>query len=148
MCTRPTPRAELHATARNPLARWTSELAGRVARELATRGWRLEAVTTDKGSEFRSSEVQSTLARLDVEHRFIHAGRPQTNGCVERVQRTILDECWKPTFARYLLPKQTGLRRELERLLHDYNTDRAHNGRSTKGRVPDAVLGKAKTFSR
>ncbi len=139
--------AELHATARNPLARHTSELARRVARDLAARGWRLEAVTTDNGSEFRSGEFRSTLASLGVEHRFIHAGRPQTNGCVERVQRTILDECWKPAFARYLIPKQTGLARELERFLRDYNTDRAHNGRYTRGRIPDAVLGKAKMFT-
>ncbi len=140
--------AELHATARNPLARYTSELARRVARELAGRGWRLEAVTTDNGSEFRSHDFGATLARLGAEQRFIHAGRPQTNGCVERVQRTILDECWKPTFARYLIPKQTGLARELERFLRYYNTDRAHNGRYTKGRIPDAVLGKAKMFTR
>ncbi len=80
--------AELHATARNPLARYTSELARRVARDLAARGWRLEAVTTDNGSEFRSGEFRSALAALGAEHRFIHAGRPQTNGCVERVQRT------------------------------------------------------------
>jgi transposase InsO family protein len=104
--------AELHAAARNPLARYTSELA-RVARHLAARGWRLEAATSDNGSEFRSTEFQATLTRLDVDHRFIHAGRPQTNGCVERVQRIILDECWKPAFARYLIPKQTGLKREL-----------------------------------
>jgi len=37
---------------------------------------------------------------LKVRHTFIHAGRPQTNGCVERVQGTILQECWKPAFAR------------------------------------------------
>jgi len=29
---------------------------------------------------------------------------------VERVQETILDERWKPVFARYLIPKYTGLR--------------------------------------
>ena len=102
---------------------------------------------TDNASEFRSADFVSTVTRLGAEHRTIRAGRPQTNGCVERVQRTILDECWKPAFARYLIPKQTGLKRELERFLHDYNTDRAHNGRYTKGRVPDAVLGKAKMFT-
>ncbi len=53
--------AELHATARNPLARHTSELARRVARDLAARGWRLEAVTTDNGSEFRSGAFRSAL---------------------------------------------------------------------------------------
>ena len=46
--------------------------------------------------------------------KFIHAGRPQTNGCVERVRGTILEECWKPSFARYPVP---GLRREPNRYL-------------------------------
>jgi transposase InsO family protein len=121
--------AELHATARNPLARFTSELARRVARELAARGWQLEAATSDNGSEFRSTEFQSTLARLDIDHRFIHAGRPQTNGCVEGVQRTILDECWETRVRPLPHPQQTGLKRELETFLRYYNTDHAHNGR-------------------
>jgi hypothetical protein len=47
------------------------------------------------------------------------------------VQQTILDECWKPAFARYLIPKQTGLRLDLERYPRYYNTERAHTGRWT-----------------
>ena len=75
-------------------------------------------------------------------------GRPQTNGDVERVQGTILKECWKPAFARYLIPRYTGLRHDLERYLRYYNTDRTHNGRHTKGRIPEAVIGKVKMWSR
>ena len=86
------------------------------------------------------------MATLGAKHTFIRAGRPQTNGCVERVQQTILEECWKPAFARYLIPKQTGLRLDLERYLRYYNTERAHTGRWTRGRTPDAVLGKAKLW--
>lgn len=71
-----------------------------------------------------------------------------SNGCVERVQETILEECWKPTFARYLIPKYTGLRLDLRRYLKLYNTDRAHNGRLTKGRTPEQVIGKQKMWSR
>jgi hypothetical protein len=67
---------------------------------------------------------------------------------VERVQLTILDECWKPAFARYLIPKQTGLRLDLDRYLAYYNHDRAHTGRRTKGRTPAAVLGKDKMWQR
>ena len=140
--------AELHTTARNPLARFTSELARRVARDLSARGWRLEAVSSDNGSEFRSSDFEQALERLGAEHRFIHAGRPQTNGCVERAQLTILNECWRPAFARYLIPKYTGLGRELDRFLIEYNTDRPHQGRYTRGRIPEDVLGKAKMFTR
>ena len=139
--------AELHMTPRNPTARWTSALARRVAADLATHGWRLEAVMTDNGGEFRSGEFRGTVAELDARHRFIHAGRPQTNGCVERVQRTILEECWKPVFARYLFPTDTGLRRELDRYLRFYNEDRAHTGRWTRGQTPSAVLGKGKMWT-
>lgn len=132
--------AELHLTPKNPSAQWTSALARRVAEELAGRGWRLEAVTTDNASEFRSQQFNDLLVALDVEHIHIRAGRPTSNGCVERVQQTLLEECWKPAFARYLTPKYTGLRRDLERELLIYNTDRAHQGRRTQGRTPEQAL--------
>lgn len=84
--------AEIHVTPRNPSARNISALARRVAQDLARRGWRLEKVMTDNASEFRSSEFTTASERLHGHHVFIRAGRPQTNGCVERVQRTILQE--------------------------------------------------------
>jgi transposase InsO family protein len=100
--------ATLQVTRRNPSAQWTSQLARQVAADLAERGWKLERVMSDNASEFRSATFQATTANLGARHGFIRAGRPQTNGCVERVQQTILDECWKPAFARYLIPKQAG----------------------------------------
>lgn len=54
---------------------------------------------------------------------------------MEHVKPTLLEECWKPAFARYLTPKHTGQRRDLERELLIYNTDRAHQGRRTLGRT-------------
>ena len=140
--------AELHLTPKNPSAHWTSALARRVAQELSERGWKLEAATTDNASEYRAQEFNHALAELGVKHIYIRAGRPTSNGCVERVQQTLLEECWKPAFARYLIPKYTGLRLDLDRYLRYYNTDRAHTGRWTKGRTPEAVLGKVKMWSR
>lgn len=101
---------------------------------------------SDNASEFRAKEFRETLGRLGARQIFIHAGRPQTNGCVERVQGTILEECWKPAFARYLTPRITGLQRELKEYLRYYNYDRTHNGRWTKGRTPDQVLGAGKMY--
>ena len=78
--------------------------------------------------------------------RRIKAGRPNSNGCVERVQLTILEECWRPAFSRSLAPRITALKRDLYEYLDYYNTDRAHTGRLTKGRVPaDIVFGARKT---
>ena len=45
---------------------------------------------TDNGSEFRSRQFGETVAALGARQRFTHAGRPQTAGCVERVQGTTL----------------------------------------------------------
>jgi transposase InsO family protein len=138
--------AELHTTPRNPDVRFTSALARRVARALADAGWQLARITTDNGSEFRNRAFDAELARLGVTHTLISPGRPQSNGFVERVQRIVLEECWKPSLASYLVPKYTDLRRELERYLQLYNYDRTHNGRHTKGRIPAQVLGAAKMW--
>src|SRR3989442_5565166 len=107
--------AELHVTPKNPSAHWTSALAQRVAQDLSERGWQLEAAMTDNASEYRAQEFNHTLAQLGVKHIYIRAGRPTSNGCVERVQQTLLEESWKPAFARYLTPKYTGLQRDLVR---------------------------------
>ena len=74
----------------------------------------------DNGGEFRSRAFASTLERLGVGHSRIHAGRPQTNGNVEALHRTILDDCWRPAFARFLHLRYTGLKRELETYLRYY----------------------------
>jgi hypothetical protein len=55
-------------------------------------------------------------------------------------QQTLLEECWKPAFARYLTPKSTGLRRDLERQLLISNTDRAHQGRTPEQALMDRTL--------
>jgi transposase InsO family protein len=129
----------------NPSAKQTSKLARRVARDLKSAGWRLERVLTDNGNEFRGLPFGQTLARLGARHSRIHAGRPQTNGNVEALHKTILDECWRPAFARYLFPRFTGLRRELETYLRFYNYDRVHHGRLTRGQIPaDLIYGARK----
>lgn len=139
--------AEIHVTPHNPSHRFASRLAQRVARDLKRFGWPFLAATTDNGGEFRAHAFRRTLAELGVEHRFIRSGRPQTNGCVERLQGTILQECYKPAFAQYLVPGYQGLQRDLERYLVHYNTDRAHTGRWTRGRTPAQVIGATKMYS-
>ena len=132
--------AELHSSPRNPRAEHCAALVERVASELAGAGWRLEAVITDNGSEFRAHTFTGALAPLGVEQRRIRAGRPTSNGHVERLQQTILEECWRPAFARSLVPKLTAHERDFERYLDYYDFDRAHTGRLTQGRVPGEIV--------
>lgn len=132
-----------------PTGEQTSRLARRVAGELSDAGWRLERVLTDNGGEFRSRDFTSAIERLGAAHSRIHAGRPQTNGNVEALHRTILDDCWRPAFARFLHLRYTGLKRELETYLHYYNFDRVHHGRLTRGAIPaDVVYGARKMEAR
>jgi transposase InsO family protein len=95
---------------------------------------------TDNASEYRAQEFNQTLVQLGIRHIYIRARRPNSNGCVERVQQTLLEERWKPAFVRYLTPKYTGLKRDLVRELHIYNTDRAHQGRRTRGLTLEQAL--------
>jgi len=133
----------------NPTGAQTSKLARRVAADLAAAGWELERVLTDNGGEFRSRDFRSTLEQLSVRHTQIRAGRPQTNGAVESLHRTILEECWRPAFARYLHVRFTGLKRDLDHYVDDYNFDRPHHGRLTQGRIPaDIVYGARKMRTR
>ena len=132
--------AELHTSPRNPAAKHCSALVRRVAMELAQAGWQLKTVITDNGSEFRAGAFADTLTKLGVEQRRIHAGRPTSNGHVERLQLTILEECWRPAFARSLVPKLTALARDLKQYLSYYNFDRAHTGRLTRGRIPGEIV--------
>jgi transposase InsO family protein len=84
-----------------PTVEHTSALARRVASELRQAGWQLERVLSDNGNEFGRREFGARLPP-GVAHSQIRSGRPQTNGHVERLHRTILEECWRPAFARYL----------------------------------------------
>jgi transposase InsO family protein len=114
----------------------TSRLARRVAKDLQRAGWRLERVLSDNGNEFQRPLFTDTIAELGADHSRIKSGRPQTNGHVERLHRTILEECWRPAFARFLQVRYRGLQRELATYLDYYNHRRAHTGRITAGRCP------------
>jgi transposase len=132
--------AELVACASGqPGSAQTSRLARRVATNPSAAGWRLERVLSDNGNELRGT-FSETLARLGVDQTRIHAGRPQTNGAVEALHKTILDESWRPAFARFLYLRFRGLKRELEQYISYYNFDRAHTGRLTQGRIPADIV--------
>jgi transposase InsO family protein len=133
----------------NPSAAQTSKLARRVAADLKRAGWRRERVLCDNGNEFRSEAFRGSVARLGAKVTHIRSGRPQTNGNVEALHRLILEECWRPAFARFLYPRYTGLKRELAHYLTGYNFDRVHHGRLTQGRIPaDIVYGARKMEAR
>lgn len=132
--------AELHTSRGNPDPARTTALAYQVAQDLTEWGWKWQAATTDNGNEYRAQLFRNTLEELAVEHRFIRAGRPQTNGKVERVQGTILEEFYKPVLSNYVTPSITGLRRDLTDYLTYYNWQRPHTGKWNQGKPPATII--------
>lgn len=132
--------AEIHTTAHNPSAIHTTALAMRVADDLARWGYKWKTASTDRGNEFVDHRFKDALAELGVQHRFIKPGRPQSNGKVEQVQNTILQECWKPALIGYVEPSITGLRQDLYDYLDYYNHHRPHHGRWNNGEPPATII--------
>lgn len=93
-------------------------------------GIQVAAVMTDNGSCYRSRAFAEVLG--DIKHRRTRAYRPQTNGKVERFNRTLATE-WA-----YAIPDASEEERadHYPRWLHHYNHHRPHSG--IDGMVPAA----------
>jgi len=83
---------------------------------------RVERVLTDNGSCYRAFEFSRYLTDRGIRHTRTRPRRPQTNGKVERFNRTLLDE-W--AYVR-IYRSETARTRALDHWLHIYNHHRAH----------------------
>jgi transposase InsO family protein len=96
----------------------------------STAGITVQRVLTDNGSCYKSHLWRDCLAEQGISHKRTRPYRPQTNGKVERFNRTLLDE-W--AYARPYRTEQE--RREAYPIwLHTYNHHRGHT--SLKGQPP------------
>lgn len=95
-------------------------------------GVEVGAVLTDNGREFSgradAHPYELILAMNGVEHRTTKVRSPQTNGFVERMNRTLLDECFrvKGRTEWYLSPAE--IQCDLDAYLEEYNLRRTHQG--------------------
>jgi len=95
---------------------------GRAQAWFAERGIAVQAVLTDNGSAYRSTDFARLCAEAGVHHRFTRPYRPQTNGKVERFNRTLLEE-W--AYVRVYRSEQSRTQ-VFRRWLHQYNHHRRH----------------------
>lgn len=88
----------------------------------AGHGITVERVLTDDGSCYRSRLFAQTLSASGITHKRTRPYRPQTNGKVERLNRTLLDE-WA-----YVRRYSSNAERTeaLADFLHTYNYHRCH----------------------
>jgi hypothetical protein len=88
----------------------------------AAHGITVERVLTDNGACYKSKLFTQALTAAGTAHKKIRPYRPQTNGKVERFNRTLLDE-WA-----YVRPYTSNTERTqaLANFLHTYNHHRCH----------------------
>lgn len=102
------------------------------------------AILTDNGREFCGRPEQHPyellLAMERIEHRTTKIATPRTNGFVERMNRTLLDECFRVAGRQtwYITPAE--IQRDLDVFLRYYNLERSHQGYRLKGRTPTMAL--------
>ena len=112
--------AEIHADQRGGTC---AAFLGRAAAFYAAHGVRIRAVMTDNALNYvQSRPFQAALAQLGARHLRIAPYRPQTNGKVERFNRTLLEE-W--AYCRPYSDNQARLDL-LSGWLHGYNHHRSH----------------------
>lgn len=99
----------------------------------------ISAVLTDNGREFCGKDThpyELYLALNEIEHRRTKVRTPQTNGFVERFQRTVLEEFFIPALRTTFYETVAALQDDLDRWLLFYNTERPHQGYRNLGRRP------------
>jgi transposase InsO family protein len=103
------------------------------------KGLPVDAILTDNGREFCGKDThpyELYLELNDIEHRKTQVRRPQTNGFVERFNRTVLDEFFRIAFRTKLYESVEALQVDLDAWLVHYNTERPHQGYRNQGRRP------------
>ncbi|WP_341643720.1 IS481 family transposase [Thauera sp. SDU_THAU2] len=103
-------------------------------------GVRIETVLSDNGREYCGRPdhhpFELFLQLEGIEHRTTRVRRPQSNGFVERLHRTLLDEHFRVAGRTTWYESVDQMQEDLERYLHHYNHERPHQGRMMEGRTP------------
>ena len=101
---------------------------------------KIKNVLTDNGREYcgrpDKHPFELFLQLEDIEHRTTKVRRPQSNGFVERLHRTLLDEHFRIKGREKYYESLSEMQEDLEKFLSYYNNERAHQGRNMNGRTP------------
>lgn len=101
---------------------------------------KLLRVLTDRGTEYCGNpehhEYELYLAVEDVDHSRTKTKSPQTNGIVERLHKTMLDEFYRIAFRKKIYRSIEELQADLDEWVASYNDERPHQGRWCFGKTP------------
>jgi len=102
-------------------------------------GITVQAVMTDNGREYCGKEHRAYelyLALNDIKHKKTKVNSPRTNGFVERFNRTVLDEFFRPALRKKMYESTESLQEDLDTWLIYYNEERPHQGYRNRGKRP------------
>ena len=103
-------------------------------------GVKIKNVLTDNGREYCGRPdrhpFELFLQLEEIEHKTTAVRRPQSNGFVERLHKTLLDEHFRIKGREKYYDTLTEMQEDLDRYFAEYNNKRAHQGRNMGGRTP------------
>lgn len=104
----------------------------------------IDTILSDNGREFCGRPDQHPyelfLQLEGIAHRTTRVRRPQSNGFIERLHRTLLDEHFRVKGRTTWYETVDQMQSDLETYLHHYNYERPHQGRMMEGRTPYAMF--------
>lgn len=105
---------------------------------------RVETILSDNGREFcgrpDNHPYELFLQLEGIEHRTTRIRRPQSNGYVERLHKTLLDEHFRIKGREKWYESVEQMQLDLDQYLVHYNRQRPHQGRNMNGRTPYQVF--------
>lgn len=105
------------------------------------------AILTDNGREFcgipEKHPFELLTAMEGIEHRKTKIRSPRTNGFVERMNRTLLDECFRVAGRTTWYENIDQIQADLDKFMEYYNLQRSHQGYRLQGRTPAQALREA-----
>ena len=99
----------------------------------------ISTVLSDNGREYCGRPdrhpFELFLQLEQIEHRTTKVRRPQSNGFVERLHRTLLDEHFRVMGRKKFCESIDEMQKDLDAYLVTYNTKRPHQGRGMNGKT-------------
>ena len=102
----------------------------------------LDRILTDNGKEYTTHwangkhEYEKFLRQNSIRHTRIKPRNPQSNGIVERFNRTLAEEFYQIAMMKKIYSSLSELQNDLNQFIYYYNFKRTNQGYRLKGKIP------------
>ena len=103
----------------------------------------MDRILTDNGKEYTTThwangkhEYEQFLKQNSIRHTRIKPRMPQSNGMVERFNRTLLEEFYQIAMMKKVYSSLSELQDDLDKFICYFNFKRTNQGYRLKGKIP------------